>query len=102
MTGKVQINNLIAGKILPVKPSDKLFCARRAWDQRAESGYMKTIEDAFQVLVNRIILDPISITFSPKEKMLISRFYALWVLRYNHSRNPEKDEKLFDSGGGAQ
>jgi hypothetical protein len=34
------------------KPNDPLFCARRVWDQRAETGYMKRIEDAFQAVAS--------------------------------------------------
>ena len=56
--GVVQINNLAAEKVHFVKPVDKLFCASRVWDQRAESGYMKSIEDEFQKLANRIIDNP--------------------------------------------
>ena len=29
------------------KPNYGIFCAMRAWDQRAERGYMKRIEDEF-------------------------------------------------------
>jgi hypothetical protein len=29
------------------KSNDGIFCAMRAWDQRAERGYMKRIEDEF-------------------------------------------------------
>ena len=29
------------------KPNDGIFCAMRAWDQRAERGCMKRIEDEF-------------------------------------------------------
>ena len=98
--GFVQMNNLVARKILPVKPTDKVFCASRAWDQRAEAGYMKLIEDDFQRITNRVIDDPKGIIFSKKEIMLINRFYALWVLRHHYSNNPEENEKLYDSGSG--
>jgi hypothetical protein len=29
------------------KPDAAIFCAKRAWDQRAEKGYMNSIETAF-------------------------------------------------------
>ncbi len=36
-------------------PGDVIFCAKRIWDQRAEYGYMREIEDKFQALAESII-----------------------------------------------
>lgn len=40
------------GKRRTAKPSDKFFCARRKWDERAEKGYGKDVEDEFQQVVD--------------------------------------------------
>jgi len=99
-SGFVELNNLIANKVLPVRPEDKVFCASRIWDQRAEAGYMKSIEDAFQEILNRVLANPVEIIFSASDKKWINRFYALWVLRYHYSNNPEKNEKLYPAFNG--
>ncbi len=57
-----------------------IFCAKRAWDTPAEVGYMKRIEDAFQVLAMDIIGGTVSEIGSTK-KGIVDYFYALWYLR---------------------
>ena len=37
-----------------MKSAADLFCVSWSWDQRAESGLMKEIEDAYQVLADSI------------------------------------------------
>ena len=49
-------------------------------DQRAESGYMKSIEDAFQNLAEDIIARQVT-AIGEVEKNVINDFYALWRLR---------------------
>ncbi|WP_196485964.1 hypothetical protein [Burkholderia territorii] len=71
---------------------NKLFCANRVWDQRAESGYMASIESEFQFLARRLIagdlrwLEPMQPT--------ITRFYALWEQRAHYALNPVPAAKL--------
>jgi hypothetical protein len=67
-----------------------IFCAKRAWDQRVETGYMKHIEDAFQALASKIIEGTAS-TISSTENVIINEFYALWYTRARY-RNPDTQE----------
>jgi hypothetical protein len=69
---------------------DVTFCAKRAWDQRAETGYMKLIEDTFQDLANRIIAGP-GLVIGDQEKRTINEFFALWYMRSRH-RNMDAQE----------
>jgi|SRR5271166_2450922 len=64
----------------PAKPNDLIFCARRAWDKRAETGYMKHIENAFQELAEEIIAGRVS-QISSTQKVTVNHFYALWYMR---------------------
>lgn len=64
----------------PAKPSDSLFCADRVWDQRAEAGYMKKIEDSFQILADTITQNS-AVELDPVECKIVSHFYALWHYR---------------------
>jgi hypothetical protein len=43
--GMVQLHNLTTQRTRAARPGDAMFCAMRAWDLRAERGYMKQIED---------------------------------------------------------
>jgi len=71
-------------------PGDLVFCARRAWDHKAESGYMKSIEDAFQVLAGKII-DGTLTAIGETEKPIVNQFFALWQMRARY-RNLESQE----------
>lgn len=89
--GCVDLYYVTQNKKIQVKPKDKLFCAKRAWDQKAESILMKGIEDRFQLIAEKAIVSPSDIVFSESETQDISRFYALWVLRDYYKHNPEED-----------
>jgi hypothetical protein len=53
--GTVHVRYLRNGKELRLRPEDQLFCAKRTWDERAERGFMKVIEDDFQALAERVV-----------------------------------------------
>lgn len=53
--GRVSLHDLARRKVRLAKPNDNIFCAMRAWDQQAERGYMKRIEDEFQHLASKVI-----------------------------------------------
>jgi hypothetical protein len=78
--GRVSLHDKARGKVRPAKPDDPMFCAKRAWDQRAEVGYMKGIEDAFQALAAKIIDGTVS-TIDAEGDSIVNRFYALWYMR---------------------
>lgn len=73
-------------------PADKIFCARRAWDERAEKGYGKHIEDKFQTVVDRF-LQGNSPMFS-EENLAITEFYGLWNVRHVWSKVPMEDTPI--------
>lgn len=61
------------------KPSNRLFCAVRAWDHGAEHDFKK-IEDRFQEIVDRIRAVGTWL-LSPADHDAISDFMALWLAR---------------------
>ena len=67
-------------KVIRPKPDNTIFGASRAWDQRAEGGYMKQIEDRFQQVADAIISGNIT-TVSDKQRPAIDWMYALWYWR---------------------
>ena len=90
--GYIQIYNFAANKKHKIKPDDQIFCARRSWDQRAETGYMKQIEGEFQEIAERVLMNQMDHDFDETDKLKLNEFYALWRLRSYYSTNPENDE----------
>ena len=76
-------------KIIKLRPNDPLFCAKRAWDQRAEGLVMKQVEDAFQVIAEQIQHGRASLDADQHD--VVTYFYSLWRLRVEHRENPTPD-----------
>jgi hypothetical protein len=79
-------------RISNLRADNKLFCANRVWDQRAESGYMVGIENEFQFLARRLIAG--DLRWLELMQPTITRFYALWEQRAYHALNPVPATKL--------
>lgn len=79
-------------KTVRLSPTNVLFCARRVWNQASEQGFMKKIEDAFQVLAD-CILDH-TFDLGPAENRIASQFYALCRLRAEAKRVSRPDVQL--------
>ena len=78
--GRVAVIDLVRRTARRAGPDDQVFCARRVWDQRAEAGYMREIEDRFQDLAGRVIAAPGELR-SLEDDKAASRFFALWRCR---------------------
>lgn len=90
--GRVEVH-LRDGRIVKLQVDDQLFCVERLWDQRAEAGYMKSIEDEFQALVDVLESGRIG-PLSPDEHRRITRFWALWHWRNHFIDSPLEDALL--------
>jgi len=66
-TGRVNLFDRSRNKVRMAAPSDDIFCAQRVWDQRAEAGFIKSIEDDFQALADEIAADKLT-TFIREKK----------------------------------
>ncbi len=77
----------------PAKTRDDIFCAKRCWDHRSESGFMRKIEDRFQIVARRVIEDPESL-LDPDENTAVTRMYALWRSRAHVRLQPYEDLPL--------
>ncbi len=78
--GIVSVYHIRSGKVLRLPPADQLFCARRNWDQRAEEGHMKEIEDKFQAMAECIIAATFCVIGADGQK-IINDFFQLLVFR---------------------
>jgi hypothetical protein len=79
-TGRVSVRAVRRGSIIRAKPNNPMLCARRAWDEGTETGYMKRIEDAFQKSIDPIVAGTVS-TLPAECKGIVDRAYALWYMR---------------------
>lgn len=78
--GMVEVNIGTDHRVERLTPDAGIFWTRRAWDQRAERGYMKQIEDRFQPLADRIVSG--ALTEIPEESMHdVNQFFSLWFHR---------------------
>jgi hypothetical protein len=98
--GRISVHLLARGKVRPMKPSNALFCARRAWDQRAEAGYMKQIEDEFQATIAPIIAGKVG-EITSEQKPAVDRMYALWYMRARYRDLEEQEIQLNGIAGDA-
>jgi len=87
----VDVRLLRLSKRIRKAPSDPLFCAQRAWDQRAEHGYMREIEDAFQEVADRIVTTGV---LAGKDYSHLTRFWFLWHFRAGLKERPMEDVKI--------
>lgn len=92
---KVEVNMLSSGEIVKRHKRAKIFCTKRTWDQKAETGYMVPIEKAFHDEIDNIK------TFSNRNHEAISKYCLLWRLRHEyHLSNPDDTVLNGISGSG--
>lgn len=95
--GLVNIRLIGPGKTLWLKPDDKNFCALRTWNQKAESGFMREVEDAYQSLADKIVNGSIVRRFKPHETQVITDMYVLWQCRWHWNKNTIDDQRMTGS-----
>ncbi|MGO9060179.1 MAG: hypothetical protein ACLQU2_22790 [Candidatus Binataceae bacterium] len=90
--GLVSVHDLLRDKVRLAKPRDSIFCADRAWDERAEKS-MKSIEDAFQMLVGPIIAGTAT-EVRQDQKPVVDEMYALWLMRAQYRELETQEVQL--------
>jgi hypothetical protein len=83
--GKVEVKLLCSGEIVDRHNRAKIFCTKRTWDQRAEVGYMASIENAFHQQIDEIP------RFSERDHEALSRYFLLWRFRFAYHMSPLPD-----------
>ena len=97
--GVVCVHILKTEKTVSLRPDDPIFCARRTWDERAESGFMKEIEDTFQDLADRVASGKVVRHLSIAERQIVTDMFALWNIRCLWKNRPLQDEKIIGALG---
>lgn len=80
-------------KEIRVKVDNQLFYAKRVWDQRAEAGFMKEIEDKYQDLAESVVSGT-NKTISDIECSIVTNMFVLWNIRAHRKENPIKDQRI--------
>lgn len=94
--GCVEVKLLKHNKCEKFKPNNPLFCAKRMWDQRAESGYMKEIEDKYQELTESIVQGKVHAIMKDKQ-LVITDMFALWNIRWHMNQSPIPDQEIHEA-----
>ena len=108
--GKVEVRMVRTGEVVRRHKRAKVFCTKRTWDQRAETGYMLAIETAFHDEIDNLK------GFSDRNHDALSRYHLLWRLRHHFHQSDCQDlvlkgitgsgltrvqEEIVESKGGA-
>lgn len=96
--GKVEVYDILRGRSRRAKPTDGIFCAKRAWDQRSESGYMLEIENQFQEIAEKTVVDQCGIA-DVEQKRRVNRFFALWYMRSRYTQLKDQETQLAGNVG---
>jgi hypothetical protein len=90
--GKVAVRHRRSQNEFRLSPDDELFCAKRCWDQRAEAGYMRSIENSFDQLALEVINGLRGLNC--KQSSVVTRFFVLWCSRFEYKHNPIPDHPI--------
>ncbi|MEO4030089.1 hypothetical protein ABH313_18865 [Chromobacterium vaccinii] len=88
---KVKLNN--KEKFIDLRPDNPLFCAKRIWDQRAETTISKDIESSFQNLADKINSRAI-LTLTSEAHSIVTHMYLLWKYKCKLLSHPINDIQL--------
>lgn len=91
--GYVQVYLVKQNKLVQLKPNDQLFCAKRVWNQQAESGFMKDIEDKYQSLADLVFLEN-KRKLNLEEQQIVTDMFVIWNIREFRKANPIPDQQI--------
>jgi hypothetical protein len=86
--GTVEVRILAENKDVRRKKNDKIFVAKRVWDQRAEKGYMYEIETNFHREIDFVR------PFGQRNHDAISKYFVLWRERFKFNLIDSSDALL--------
>lgn len=73
-------------RVFRAKNSNSVFCINRMWNEHAERISMKSIEDRYQSVIERVLEGR---TLNASEHLAITKMYALWKYRSEVSMRSE-------------
>lgn len=91
--GKVQLIKLNPRETIAAKADAKIFCAKRAWDERAEHIFMKEIEDKYKTLADKVVSNP-TVTLNSSDQDIVTDMFLLWNIRAHWKDQPVQDQQI--------
>lgn len=91
--GKVHFYDQKNNKISKQNPKNRRFCGQRVWSERQETGFMKSIEDDYLSLINRVY-PHITYQLRREDHATITSMFFLWKFRQYRAINPIPDTHL--------
>ncbi|CAN7383082.1 hypothetical protein [Variovorax sp. LjRoot178] len=91
--GTVQVERLASSVTFRTRPTDRTFCARRAWDQATETVRSHPIEKTYAALADQLVSGEVQ-TLTPEMDKTVSEFFFLWNHRFNAATIPGEDLTL--------
>jgi hypothetical protein len=95
--GLISVHDLVRKRVFSAKPTNAIFCADRAWDQRTESQ-MTIIEDKFQSLIAPVVAG-LSRTIPQDQRAVVNQMYALWFMRPRYRELTQQEIHLHGGVG---
>jgi hypothetical protein len=95
---QLQIKRVGMQEVLPVNTKSKIFCAKRAWDQRTETLFSHQIEKSFADIADMLVAGKIA-SFTSSMCDVLRQFYALCADRYYFHINPAPDAAFHSMSG---
>jgi hypothetical protein len=96
--GKVELMQLSQFVTIPAKPEAKIFCAKRAWDQKAEHDFMKEIEDKYKALADEVVTNN-QLVLNENQQSIVTDMFALWNIRVHRKHQPIQDQQIMNAIG---
>ena len=95
--GVISMHDLVRKRVFNAKPTNVIFCADRAWDQRTERE-MTIIEDKFQNLIAPVVAG-LSRTIAQDQREVVDKMYALWFMRPRYRELTQQEIHLHGGVG---
>ena len=92
-SGAVSVQRKSENASKALMPNNPMFCAKRVWDQRAESGYMIKIENTFQDLASKVVCESIT-TLTAEQQAIVTDMFALWNERFHTNKTPTPNHQF--------
>jgi hypothetical protein len=78
---KVEVHLIAEQQVVQKAKKATVFCTRRTWDQRAETGFMAAIENKFHAQIDQIK------PYQDRDHIAITNYWLLWKLRRKYHLN---------------
>lgn len=85
---RVEVKFIKTNEIVKRHKRAKIFCAKREWDEKSESGYMIKLENEFHEEIDSIKV------FSVRRHESISKYFLLWNYRHKFHLSDNNDVAL--------